>query len=66
VGKNIVTGKKVGGLIEQYNKAVLGNKEEDKGPSRPKKDRALEALTETNNMYNPALKASSKDLAKKA
>ncbi|KAL5254037.1 hypothetical protein ACHWQZ_G013706 [Mnemiopsis leidyi] len=45
VGKNMAVGKKVGGLIDQYNNMLSGKSGESK-PSLPKHDRTLSALQE--------------------
>lgn len=41
----MAVGKKVGGLIDQYNNLISGKASEQK-PSLPKNDRALTALQE--------------------
>jgi len=46
VGKNMAVGKKVGGLIDQYNNMLSGKTGNETKPSVPKHDRALTALQE--------------------
>ena len=46
VGKNMAVGKKVGGLIEQYNNMLTSKSGSEAKPSAPKYDRALTALQE--------------------
>ena len=44
VGKNICVGKKVGSLVDQFEKNLHQDLKKDKAPSRPKKDAALDLL----------------------
>ncbi|XP_063681304.1 transient receptor potential-gamma protein-like isoform X3 [Bolinopsis microptera] len=46
VTKNMAVGKKVGGLINQYQDKISGKSGSDTKPSLPKQDRALTALQE--------------------
>lgn len=46
VGKNICVGKKVGSLVDQFEKNSAHHDKKDKAPSRPKKDAALDLLSQ--------------------